>query len=166
LSVSKKNERTKTVKAMKIKTPKTKTTRSEGGFTLIETTIASLVMLVGSLAVSALFVYSTQNNVGGSERALAMAVAQQQLEQIRSVDYEDSTLTSGTITFTARNGQRNYSVQRVVADEKNADNSLKQLKKITITVTPASTSSNWVKTPVVLVTYRSTHAPGKFAVSN
>ena len=151
---------------MKTKTPKTKTTRSEGGFTLIETTIASFVMLVGALAVSSLFVYSTQNNVGGSERALAMAVAQQQLEQIRSVDYEDTTLTSGTITFTVKNGQRDYSVQRVVADEKNADNSLKQLKKITITVTPSSTSTNWVKTPVVLVTYRSTHAPGNFAVSN
>jgi len=151
---------------MKTKTPKTKTTRSEGGFTLIETTIASFVMLVGALAVSSLFVYSTQNNVGGSERALAMAVAQQQLEQIRSVDYEDTTLTSGTQTFTVKNGQRSYSVQRVVADEKNADNSLKQLKKITITVTPSSTSTNWVKTPVVLVTYRSTHAAGNFAVSN
>ena len=151
---------------MNTKTPKTKTTKSEGGFTLIETTIASLVMLVGALAVSSLFVFSTQNNIGGSERALAMAVAQQQLEQIRSVDYEDSTLTSGNQTFTAKNGQRSYTVQRVVADEKNADNSLKQLKKITITVTPSSTSTNWVRTPVVLVTYRSTHAAGTFAVSN
>lgn len=143
-----------------------KTDKSEGGFTLIETTIASLVMLVGALAVSSLFVFSTQNNIGGSERALAMAVAQQQLEQIRSVDYEDATLTSGNLTFTVKNGQRSYSVQRVVADEKNADNSLKQLKKITITVTPSSTSTNWVKTPVVLVTYRSTHNAGTFAVSN
>ena len=52
-------------------------------------------MLVGALAVSSLFVFSTQNNVGGGERALAMAVAQQQLEQIRSVSFEDSTLTAG-----------------------------------------------------------------------
>ena len=151
---------------MKTKTPKTKTNKSEGGFTLIETTISSLVMLVGALAVSSLFVFSTQNNVGGSERALAMAVAQQQLEQIRSVGYEDSTLTSGTQTFTVKNGQRSYSVQRVVADEKNADNSLKQLKKITITVTPQSTSANWARTPVVLVSYRSTHNTGSFALSN
>ena len=151
---------------MNTKTPKTKTNKSEGGFTLIETTIASLVMLVGALAVSSLFVFSTQNNVGGSERALAMAVAQQQLEQIRSVEYEDATLIAGTQTFTVKNGQRSYSVQRVVADEKNADNSLKQLKKITITVTPSSTSTNWVKTPVVLVSYRSTLVAGNFAVSN
>src|SRR5688572_20887975 len=154
---------------MKTKNAKNKVTadqKNQRGFTLIETTIASLVMLVGALAVSSLFVFSTQNNVGGSERALAMAVAQQQLEQIRSVGYEDSTLTSGTQTFTVKNGQRSYSVQRVVADEKNADNSLKGLKKITITVTPSSTSANWVKTPVVLVSYRSTHAAGNFAVSN
>jgi len=151
---------------MKTYTPKTKTTQSEGGFTLIETTIASLVMLVGALAVSALFVFSTQNNVGGSERALAMAVAQQQLEQIRSVNYEDTTLTSETKTFTVRNGQRDYTVQRVVADETNDDGSLKQLKRITITVTPGAAGATWVRSPVVLVSFRSTLAAGSFAVSD
>ena len=55
-----------------------------------------VVMMVGALACSSLFVFSIQNNVGGSERALSMAVAQQQLEQIRSVIYEDSTLNAGT----------------------------------------------------------------------
>ncbi len=78
-------------------------------------------MMVGALAVSSLFVFSTQNNVGGAERALAMAVAQQQLEQIRSVTFEDTTLNAGTTTSTVRNGERNYTVQRVVADETNTD---------------------------------------------
>ena len=68
---------------MKPQTPKHKSTNGERGFTLIETTIASLVMLVGALACSSLFVFSVQNNIGGSERALAMAVAQQQLEKKR-----------------------------------------------------------------------------------
>ena len=85
---------------MKTQTPKNNSTNGERGFTLIETTIASLVMLVAALACSSLFVFSVQNNVGGSERALAMAVAQQQLEQIRSVAYEDSTLNIGTTTST------------------------------------------------------------------
>lgn len=150
---------------MKIKSPKTKTTRSQAGFTLMETTIASLVMMVGALAISSLFVFSTQNNVGGGERALAMAVAQQQLEQLRSVSYEDATLAAGTTISTVRNGSRNYTVQRVVADEINTDATLKQLKRITVTVTPIVAGAHWLRTPVVLVSFRSTLASGSYAVS-
>lgn len=134
------------------------------GFTLIETTISLLVMLVGSLAVSSLFLFSTQNNVGGGERALAMAVAQQQLEQIRSVAYEDASLNAGTTTTTIRNGGRDYTVQKVVAVETNANNSSKNLKTITITVTPIVAGAEWMRTSVVLVTKRSTLAAGSFAV--
>jgi Tfp pilus assembly protein PilV len=150
---------------MKTKNTKTQNTKGQRGFTIIETTIASLVMMVGALAVSSLFVFSTQNNVGGSERALAMAVAQQQLEQIRSVSYEDASLTALTTNLTVRSGGRDYAVQRVVADETNADNSPKQLKRITITVTPGGTGANWSRTPVVLVSFRSTLKTGAFAVS-
>lgn len=148
---------------MKNKNTKTQNTKGQRGFTIIETTIASLVMMVGALAVSSLFVFSTHNNVGGSERALAMAVAQQQLEQIRSVDYEDASLT--TTNLTVRSGGRDYAVQRVVADETNANGSAKQLKRITITVTPGGTGANWTRTPVVLVSFRSTLKSGTFAVS-
>ena len=140
--------------------------KKQGGFTLVETTVSMVVMMVAGLAVSSLFVFSVQNNVGGNERALAMAVAQQQLEQIRSVSYEDTTLTAETQTFTVRNGQRDYTVQREVVDEKNADDSPKQLKKITITVTPIGTRANWTRTPVVLVSYRSTLTTGEFAVTD
>src|SRR5688500_20136740 len=131
---------------MKTKTPKTQKTKGQRGFTIIETTIASLVMMVGALAVSSLFVFSTQNNVGGSERALAMAVAQQQLEQIRSVSYEDATLTAGNVNLTVRSGGRDYSVQRVVADGTNADGSARQRKRITNTVTPSGTGEQWTTT--------------------
>lgn len=149
---------------MKPQTPKQKSTNGERGFTLVETTIASLVMLVGALACSSLFVFSLQNNVGGSERALAMAVAQQQLEQIRSVTYEDATLIAGTTTSTVTNGVRPYTVQRTVVDETNADNSPKNLKRITVTVTP-QTGEPWMRTSVVLTTYRSTPASGSYLVS-
>ena len=102
---------------MKTKTPKNQSAQNQGGFTLIETTISMLVMMVGALAVSSLFVFSTQNNVGGAERALAMAVAQQQLEQIRSVAFEDVTLNVGTTTSTVRNGERNYTVEKNIVEE-------------------------------------------------
>lgn len=151
---------------MKPQTPKHKSTNGERGFTLIETTIASLVMLVGALACASLFVFSLQNNVGGAERALALAVAQQQLEQIRSVTYENSTLDVGTTTSTVTNGERNYTVQRIVASQTNSDGSAKQLKRISVTVTPqVRTGPNWTRTSVVLVTFRSTLASGNYAVS-
>lgn len=151
---------------MKNKTPKTQNAKGQRGFTLIETTIASLVMMVGALAVSSLFVFSTQNNVGGGERALAMAVAQQQLEQLRSVAYEDATLNAETQTFNVRSGERNYTVQREVTEEKNADNTAKQLKRITIRVTPIVAGADWTRTPVVLVSFRSTLGNGKYVVSS
>ena len=149
-----------------MKTTKSKNkTKGQRGFTIVETTIASLVMLVGALGVSSLFLFSTQNNIGGSERALAMAVAQQQLEQIRSVTFEDTTLTAGTTTTTVTSGGRPYTVQRVVTNETDAEGNAKQLKKITIRVTPKS-APNWISTPVELVTLRSTLASGSYLVSN
>jgi len=148
-----------------MKTPNSKN-KAEGqrGFTIVETTIASLVMLVGALGVSSLFLFSTQNNIGGSERALAMAVAQQQLEQIRSVTFEDTTLNVGTITATVTNGGRPYTVQRIIANETHPDGTAKQLKKITIRVTPQS-APNWISSTVELVTMRSTLASGSYLVS-
>ena len=149
---------------MKTQTPKNK--KGQQGFTLMETSIALVVMMVGALGIASLFVFSTQNNVGGSERALAMAVAQQQLEQLRSVTYEDTTLNVGTTTSTVRSAEQNYTVQRTVALETNADNSPKQLKKITIRVTPNVGGPNWLNTAVVLVSFRSTLATGSYAVAN
>src|SRR6185295_11469638 len=135
---------------MKIRTPKTKTANGEGGFTLIETSIAMVVMMVAALACSSLFVFSIQNNVGGSERALSMAVAQQQLEQLRSVEYKDSTLNDRTTNFSVTTGGRTYNVQRQVVTEKNSNNISKELKKITVTVTPQAAGPSWTRTPVVL----------------
>jgi Tfp pilus assembly protein PilV len=149
---------------MKIQTPKNK--KGQQGFTLMETSIAMVVMMVGALGIASLFVFSTQNNVGGSERALAMAVAQQQLEQLRSVSYEDTTLDVGIITATVRSAEQNYTVERTVAQETNADGSAKQLKKITIRVTPNVGGPAWLNTAVVLVSFRSSLATGSYAVAN
>lgn len=136
----------------------------ERGFTLIETSISMVVMMIAGLAVSSLFVFSLQNNVGGAERALAMAVAQQQLEQIRSVTYEDATLNVGTTTSTVRSGERGYTVVKTIADETNDDGSSKQLKRITIVVTPTDGAPVWTRSPVTLVSLRSSLASGSYAV--
>jgi Tfp pilus assembly protein PilV len=144
---------------------KTTNRKRERGFTLVETSISMVVMMVAGLAVSSLFVFSMQNNVGGNERALAMAVAQQQLEQLRSVTFEDATMSAGTTTSTISNGDHNYSVVKTIANETNPNGSNKQLRKITITVTPLGGShGEWTRTPVTLVAHRSTLAAGSFLV--
>jgi hypothetical protein len=65
-----------------------------------------------------------------------------------------------------RSAERNYTVERTVAQETNADGSPKELKRITIRVTPQAGGPNWVSTPVVLVSLRSTLATGNYAVAN
>ena len=139
--------------------------KNERGFTLVETAISMVVMMVAGLAVSSLFVFSTQNNVGGNERALAMAVAQQQMEQLRSVAFDSSTLNAGTTTSTVTSSDRDYTVVKAITDEVNLNNSVKQLRKITITVTPVGGArGEWTRSPVTLVALRSTVATGSFAV--
>lgn len=149
---------------MKVKV-KNSNRKNERGFTLIETSIAMVTMMVAGLAVSSLFVFSMQNNVGGNERALAMAVAQQQMEQLRSVSFEDTTMSVGTTTTTVSSGDHDYTVVKTITEEVNPNNSVKQLRRISITVTPdAGSRANWTRTPVTLVALRSTLAPGNFAV--
>ncbi|HSB29727.1 MAG TPA: prepilin-type N-terminal cleavage/methylation domain-containing protein [Pyrinomonadaceae bacterium] len=138
----------------------------EQGFTLVETSIAMVVMMVVALSMSSLFVYSLQNNVGGNDRALAMAVAQQQLEQLRSVSFTDATLAVGTTTLpTVTIGGRSYIVIRTITNETNADGTLKSLKKISISVTPISGEKSWQRTAVILVSHRSSLATGAYAIT-
>lgn len=145
-------------------TPARKNDEGQRGFTLIETSISMVVMMVAGLAISSLFAFSLQSNVGGADRALAMGVAQQQLEELRSVSFEDTSLNVGTTTSTVTTGGRHYTVVKVIANETNNDNSAKQLKKITITVTPKDGSPSWTRSAVVLVSLRSTLAQGSYAV--
>lgn len=139
--------------------------KKERGFTLIETAISMVVMMIAGLAVSSLFVFSTQNNVGGNERALAMAVAQQQMEQLRSLSFDSTSLNAGTATSTVSSSNRDYTVVKAITNEINPNNSVKQLRRITITVTPVGGArGNWTRSPVTLVAHRSTIAQGSFAV--
>lgn len=143
----------------------TKHKKNERGFTLVETCISMVVMMIAGLAVSSLFVFSLQNNVGGNERALAMAVGQQQLEQLRSVTFEDTTMNVGTSTSTVRSANHDYTVVKSITNETNTNGSNKNLRKITITVTPRDGSyGTWTRSSVTLVSLRSTLASGSFAV--
>lgn len=131
---------------------------SNHGFTLLETCVAMVIMLVSVLASASLFAYSIKNNSGANDRELAMAVAQQQMEQLRNVAFTDASLTAttGTTTTVTRAG-RQYSVVKVITDS-NTINGLPTLKTITTRVTPVGGTLG----AVVLRTQRSTMLRGPY----
>ena len=134
---------------------------SQGGFTLIETTIAMMVMMVAGLGVVSLFTYSISYNSGGNDRAVAISIAQQHIEQLRSVKFTDSLLnvTAATVLSpdTLSNG-RTYRVTRTVTGSNNDVNGNPTLKTITIRVDPSS--PGWAGFPVILRTMRSNTTKG------
>src|SRR5947209_19456009 len=73
--------------------------RGERGFTLMETAIALVILMVVSLGAASLFFYAAMNNSGASDRELAMAVAQNTMETYRS-----AVISSATLTQTASAG--------------------------------------------------------------
>jgi Tfp pilus assembly protein PilV len=135
--------------------------KSQRGFTLIETTIAMMVMMVAGLGVVSLFTYSISYNSGGNDRAVAISIAQQHIEQLRSVKFTDSLLnvTAATVLSpdTLSNG-RTYRVTRTVTGSNNDVNGNPTLKTITIRVDPSS--PGWAGFPVILRTMRSNTTKG------
>src|SRR2546423_10176322 len=134
---------------------------NERGFTLIETTIAMMIMMVAGLGVASLFTYSIRYNTGGNDRAVALSVAQQQIEQFRSVPFTDSILnvTSATVLTpdTVSNG-RTYRVTKTVTGSNNDVSGNPTLKTIIIQVDPKG--SGWAGYPVILRTIRSARTTG------
>jgi len=134
---------------------------NEYGFTLIETTIAMMIMMIAGLGVLSLFTYSIGYNSGGNDRAVAISIAQQQIEQLRSVQFTDSVLNVSTATVltpdTVSNG-RTYRVTRTVIGSNNDAGGNPTLKTITIRVDP--TSAGWAGLPVILRTIRSSTSKG------
>ncbi len=132
---------------------------NEKGFTLLETSIALVILLVAGLGVVSLFTYSIRFNSGGDDRAMAASIAQEQVEQLRSVKFDDTILNVGTVaaTNTIRNG-RTYQVTRTVTGSNNNVSGNPTLKTITIRVDP--TSPGWAGFPVIIRTVRSTTAGG------
>ena len=64
------------------------------GFTLIETSIALLVIMVALLALASLFAYGINYNSAAHVRAVAMAVAQQRMESLRRGGFDEVVSSS------------------------------------------------------------------------
>jgi Tfp pilus assembly protein PilV len=64
---------------------------NQSGFSLLEATIALLLMMIVALGSASLFSFSIYNNSGGSDRATSIAIAQEALERLRSAQFNSTT---------------------------------------------------------------------------
>lgn len=150
------------MKGMPVKMNRTqRTLRGERGFTLIETVLALVVMMVVGLGAASLFMYSTRNNSGAADRAAALAIAQQRMERLRSVTFSDATLNAGTTNTTVTSAGRNYRVNTVICNTAACGGS-STLKKITIQVTPTSAGTIWAANSVTVISMRASPISGTF----
>lgn len=115
----------------------------ESGFSLLETTIALVLMAIVGLGTASAFYYSFRNTDSAGNRELAMAVAQQQMEQLRTVDMSDAALaaTAGTTTTITSSGRQYTVLKTIVAS--NLVNGEATVKTITLRVTPYSDTASW-----------------------
>jgi prepilin-type N-terminal cleavage/methylation domain-containing protein len=118
---------------------------SQSGFSLLETTIAMVLMAVVGFGIAGLFAYAAKSTSNAADRGMATAVAQQQMEQLRSVPFSDSSLAatsaSGNTTTVIRLG-RQYIINTIITDSL-VVNSNATFKTITIKITPQSASAVW-----------------------
>jgi type II secretory pathway pseudopilin PulG len=70
----------------------------EGGFSLIEVLIASVLLLFIALGIIPMFVMAMQSNVAGQDHTLAANHARGRLEQLMQLPFDDPilTITAGT----------------------------------------------------------------------
>jgi len=129
------------------------------GFTLIETAIALLVLLVAGLGAASLFMYSIKYNTGANDRAVAQAVAQRQMEVLRKTSFAQLATSTQEVTSVGRS----FSVDTTVCNDGSAlCGGSTAFKKVTVRVTPLSAGVGWSRSSVTLVTLRSNLALGAY----
>lgn len=149
----------------------------ERGFTLIEITIAMVIMMVVCLGAASLFSYAAYYVSGGNDRAQALSIAQQTLESLRHGTYNKTATDPGLMatasglnpysnpTIVTRGADptdpastgRSYMVQVLVTDVPPvAPLTVSTLKTITVNVTPQGAGMRWATSggTVTIQTFR------------
>lgn len=133
----------------------------ERGFTLIETTIALVVMMIIGLAVASLFVYAVKFNSGANDRLLALSIAQQRMERLRKTPFFDTVFSTPSSTETVTSADKSYSVETTVCSTSTCGGS-STLKLVTVKVTPLAASGDWSAAPITITWLRATPALGSY----
>lgn len=131
----------------------------ERGFTLIETSIALVVMMIIALAVASLFVYAIKYNSGANDRLISLAIAQQRMERLRKTPFTDAVFSTDTTTETVTNASRTYNIVTTVCSTSTCGGS-SSLKLITVQVAPLGATGQWSSTPVSVTALRATQTVG------
>ena len=140
--------------------------KSQQGFTLIETAVSMVVMMIVGLGAASLFVFALGTNNTARDRELSMAVAQQQMERLRNTTFPnlDATVTAtGGADKIVTSANRSYSVVTTIVNTV-AGNA--NQKTITVEVTPSGDNTDGLTAiqrvfgGVTLVTQRSTSLLG------
>ena len=145
----------------RINTPVTKRQSGEQGFTLVETTIALVVMMVMALAAASLFVFAIKYNSGANDRALALAVAQQRMERLRRTRFSDASLSTAAATESFTSAGHPYTIATTICSTSGCGGSA-VLKVITVQVTPQATDSQWANTPTTIISERAASTVGAY----
>lgn len=125
---------------------------------MIETAVALLIMTIAGLGVASLFLYSTRYNTGGNERAVALALAQEQIEITRGTAFQNLTdgETTEAIEAGAEGARRRYQIITTITDNNILITSADvERKEVRIRVTPQAAGGGWASGTVELRTFRS-----------
>lgn len=141
--------------------------REESGFTILETVIALFVALVVGFGAIGLFLFSASFNAGASDRARALSIAQETMEELRSKGFSDGALVAGTVTTTVKRGskaanqadERTFNVTTTIVDDATTTPAGRQ-KRITVTVTPVALKGRFSPGGVTLLLLRSSDTVG------
>ena len=140
----------------------------ESGFSLVEITIALMILMIVVMGVFAAFTYSTVNNTGNSWRSQALSVLQEEVEVLRSLKFNPPPavvapeLAGGVKaprTRPAADGVT-YLVNVTVDDDPFTDgvqiDPTQTIKEITLTVTPPASDNMgaWVTANQTQVIFR------------
>jgi Tfp pilus assembly protein PilV len=144
--------------------PPVNTNKAQGGFTIIETSIALVLMMIVSVGLAPLFVYATRYNSAAAIRAGSLAIAQIKLEQLRATSFSSCVSSTETLSVgDPATGLQTYTVEMIVV------NTTTTLKDVTLVVTPIARSTTgdqyggtrgWMYGQVTIYTKRTAITPG------
>ena len=135
---------------MKIKIQHNKS--DESGFTLVETTIAMVIILVAMLGVAFSLTYAITYNTGNASRAKSLAALQQEVERMRSAKftpgYTDPVLAGGQSTRTITTGGNSFLVTTRVDNDPftlglQDETVFTSMKEITVSAQLTAPSPGW-----------------------
>ena len=150
----------------------------DAGFTILETAIALVILMIIGLGIASLFVFATQANTRADDRELSIAIAQKRMEWMRTIPFNTQTRSLAFsfpngglaatdvngVTETVQSAGRNYQINTVIQDigfvpAGNPDAGAPTTKTIRLSVMPLGVKSFGA---VTIYTQRTTQVTGIF----